>query len=45
MFAASISAPHMYSGSGRFLKAGDTLVTEIEGLRRLTNPVVSRHVL
>ncbi|WP_327242108.1 fumarylacetoacetate hydrolase family protein [Streptomyces sp. NBC_01320] len=31
--------PHMYAGGGRFLKAGDTLVTDIEGLGTLTNPV------
>ncbi|MBO9523758.1 MAG: fumarylacetoacetate hydrolase family protein [Nocardioidaceae bacterium] len=33
--------PHMYAGGGKFLQAGDTLVTEIEGLGRLTNPVVA----
>jgi 2-keto-4-pentenoate hydratase/2-oxohepta-3-ene-1,7-dioic acid hydratase in catechol pathway len=33
--------PHMYGGGGRFLKAGDVLVTQIEGLGTLTNPVVS----
>ena len=32
--------PHMYAGGGNFLKDGDVLVTEIEGLGRLTNPVV-----
>lgn len=31
--------PHMYEGGGKFLQPGDTLVTEIEGLGRLTNPV------
>lgn len=33
--------PNMYAGGGRFLQPGDTLVTEIEGLGRLTNPVVA----
>jgi 2,4-diketo-3-deoxy-L-fuconate hydrolase len=33
--------PNMYAGGGRFLQAGDVLVTEIEGLGRLTNPVVA----
>lgn len=33
--------PNMYAGGGKFLKPGDTLVTEIEGLGRLTNPVVA----
>lgn len=33
--------PHMYSGGGQFLRPGDTLVTEIDGLGRLTNPVIA----
>ncbi|MFF4794489.1 fumarylacetoacetate hydrolase family protein [Streptomyces sp. NPDC001276] len=33
--------PNMYAGGGAFLKPGDTLVTEIEGLGRLTNSVVA----
>lgn len=33
--------PHMYAGGGKFLQDGDVLVTEIEGLGRLTNPVVA----
>jgi 2,4-didehydro-3-deoxy-L-rhamnonate hydrolase len=31
--------PNMYAGGGRFLKAGDVLVTEIEGIGTLTNPI------
>ena len=32
--------PHTYAGGGKFLQPGATLVTEIQGLGRLTNPIV-----